>query len=208
VWVTLKGKRLTVKIDLERYINTPYPFFLIFMIDEHLLLGACWEGEFEGANADVYGFFESLLTACYYFLQPEHPHVQKITKFDRENAERDGFELRDEVVVYQTTLVAEAAGTYYFCSTRNLTRIYYENDFLKFTDCPEYKGKHKGVVELSLKEFIEDVLKISREYLEKYAPVIEKIRLEHGEESDDYDFLQKFYREVEELYKKKFGSES
>ncbi|EEB73519.2 conserved hypothetical protein [Thermococcus sp. AM4] len=51
-------------------------------------------------------------------------------------------------------------------------------------------------------------MKISREYLEKYAPVIEKIRLEHGEESDDYDFLQKFYREVEELYKKRFGSES
>lgn len=56
MWVTMKGKHLTVKVDLERYINTPSPFFLIFMIDEHLLLGACWEGEFEGANVDVYGF--------------------------------------------------------------------------------------------------------------------------------------------------------
>ena len=110
--------------------------------------------------------------------------------------------------MYQTTLVAEAAGTYYFCSTRDLTRIYYENDFLKFTDCPEYKGKHKGVVEVPLKEFVEDVLKISREYLEKYAPVIEKIRFEHGEEPNNYDSLWELYREVEELYEKKFRPEN
>jgi len=202
MWVTMKGKHLTVKIDVSRYIHSPDPFFLIFTVDEHLLLGACWKGKIDGAEANVYGFFESLLTACYYFLQPEHPHVQKITKFDRENAEKDGFELKDEVVVYQ---VPDRSGMYYFCSNGKTARIYYHNELLEFTDCPGFKGRHRGVVELPLKEFIEDVLKISREYLEKYAPVIEEVLHEHGIWSDDYDFLQKLYREVKELYEKKFG---
>ncbi|ACS33390.1 hypothetical protein [Thermococcus gammatolerans] len=200
----LKERHVFVRAWTE-YVPSPDPFTLVFIIDNTILLGTCWNNKLEGAEADVYGFFESLLTACYYFLQPEHPHVQKITKFDRENAEKDGFELKDEVVVYQ---VSERSGMYYFCSNGKTARIYYHNELLEFTDCPEFKGRHRGVVELPLKEFIEDVLKISREYLEKYAPVIEEVLHEHGIWSDDYDFLQKFYREVKELYEKRFGSET
>ncbi|WP_099210647.1 hypothetical protein [Thermococcus henrietii] len=205
MWVTVKGEHLTVKIDLDRYDPSPNPFLLIFTVDEHILLGACWKGKIDGDESNVYGFFESLLTACYYFLQPEHPHVQEITKFDKKNARRYGFELKDEVVVYQ---VPEGSSLYYFCSNGKTARIYYHNELLEFTNCPEFKGRHKGVVELPLKEFVEDVLKISREFLEKYAPLIEEILHKHGKWFDDYDFLQKFYREVEELYKKKFGSEN
>lgn len=204
MWVELKGKYLRVKIDLDRCIPSPDPFFSIFTIGEHLIIGACWGGKLDGDESNVYGFFENLLTACYYLLQPENPHVQKITKFGKESVVKDGFELRgDEVVVYQAV---ERNSVYYACSTGEVVRIYYHNEALEFTDCPEYKDKWKGVVEVPLKEFIEDVLKISREYLEKYAPVIEEIRLRHVKDSpDDYDFLQKFHREVEELYKKKFG---
>ncbi len=206
MWVTMRGKHLEVKIDLERYLSSPDPFFLIFAIDEHLLLGACWKGKIDGDESDVYRFFENLLTACYYFLQPEHPHVQKLTKFGRENVEDEGFHLMgDEVVVYQAV---ERNAIYYACSTGRIARIYYHNELLEFTDCSEFKGKYKGVVELPLKEFVQDVLKISREFLDEYAQIIEKIRLKHGEESDDYDFLQKFYQEVEELYEKRFDSET
>ncbi len=203
MWVTMKGKHLEAKIDLERYLSSPDPFFLIFAIDEHLLLGACWKGKIDGDESDVYRFFENLLTACYYFLQPEHPHVQKLTKFGRENVEDEGFHLMgDEVVVYQAV---ERNAIYYACSTKDLARIYYHNELLEFTDCPEYKGKHRSVVELPLKEFVKDVLKISGEFLEEYAPLIEKVELEHGEEPEDYGYLWELYHEVEELYEKKFG---
>ncbi|AIU69185.1 hypothetical protein TEU_01870 [Thermococcus eurythermalis] len=198
----LRGRHVFVRVWTE-YVPSPDPFTLVFIIDNNIITGICWNGELEGAEADVYRFFESLLTACYYFLQLEHPHVQKITKYSREEAEKEGFQLKDEIVVYQ---VPERSSIYYFCSTKNTVRVYYHNELLEATNCPEYKGKHKGVVEVPLKEFVEDVLKISREYLEKYASVIEKIRLEHGEEPDDYGFLQEFYREVKELYHKKFQS--
>jgi hypothetical protein len=199
----LRGRHMFVRVWTE-YVPSPDPFNLVFILDGTLLIGTCWKGELEGDESNVYGFFENLLTACYYFLRPESPHVQEITKIDKRNIEKEGFQLRgDEVVVYQAV---ERNAIYYACSTGRIARIYYRNDLLSYTDCPEYKGKHKGVVEVPLKDFIEDVLKISREFLEEYAPIVEEIRLEHGEESDDYDFLQKFYREVEELYKKKSRS--
>jgi len=200
----LKGRHVFVRVWTE-YVPSPDPFTLVFIIDNTILLGTCWNNKLEGAEADVYGFFESLLTACYYFLQPEHPHVQKITKFDRENAEKDGFELKDEVVVYQ---VSERSGMYYFCSNGKTARIYYHNELLEFTDCPEFKGKHKGVVEVPLKEFVEDVLKVSKEYLEKYAPLIEEIRFRHEGRKEKYDYLWELYREVKELYEKRFGSDN
>ncbi|AEC52557.1 hypothetical protein PNA2_1642 [Pyrococcus sp. NA2] len=206
MWITIKGKHLTVKIDLGRYIPSPDPFFLIFTVNDHLIIGGCWKGELEGDESNVYGFFENLLTACYYFLQPDSPHVQKITKIDKRNIEKEGFQLRgDEVVVYQAV---ERNAIYYACSTGRIARIYYRNDLLSYTDCPEYKGKHKGVVELPLKDFIEDVLKISREFLEKYAPVIERIIIKHTGEPEGYDYLWESYYEVIELYRKRPDSEN
>ncbi|MDI3474995.1 MAG: hypothetical protein PWQ79_225 [Thermococcaceae archaeon] len=194
----VRGKHMFVRVWTE-YVPSPDPFSLVFMLKNRILVGACWKGKLEGDESNVYGFFEHLLTACYYFLQPEHPHVKALTRFERMNAEEAGFRLKgDEVVVYRGV---ERNSIYYACSTGRIARIYYHNELLEFTNCPEYGGKHKGVVELPLREFVEDVLEISREYLEKYAPIIEKIRLEHGEEPDDYDFLQKFYREVEMLYR-------
>ncbi len=208
MWAGLKGKHLRVKMDLKRYVDTPYPFFLIFTINEHLLLGACWEGEFEGANVDVYGFFQELLMAGSHMLRSDDPRVQKYSQSERKLAEWDKFRLGNEPVVYRTTLISEAAGLYYFCSTKDLARIYYHNELLEFTDCPEYKGKHRGVVELPLKEFVQDVLKISREFLDEYAQIIEKIRLKHGEKPGGYDYLWDLYREVKELYEKRFKLES
>lgn len=194
----VRGKHMFVRVWTE-YVPSPDPFSLVFMLKNHILVGACWKGKLEGDESNVYGFFEHLLTACYYFLQPEHPHVRALTRFEKKNAEEAGFRLKgDEVVVYRGV---ERNSIYYACSNGRIARIYYHNELLEFTDCPEYKGKHKGVVELPLKEFIEDVLKVSREYLEKYAPIIEEIRLEHGEEPDDYDFLWELYREVERLYR-------
>ena len=206
MWVTMKGKHLTVKIDLKRYLSSPDPFFLVFTVNEHLLLGACWRGELEGDESDVYRFFYNLLTACYYFLRPESPHVQRITKIDKRNIEEEGFQLRgDEVVVYQAV---ERNAIYYACSTGRVARIYYHNELLEFTDCPEYMGKHKGVVEVPLKEFVEDVLKISKEFLEEYAPVIERIIIEHTGEPEGYDYVWESYYEVVELYRKRLDSEN
>ena len=51
-------------------------------------------------------------------------------------------------------------------------------------------------------------MKISKEYLEKYAPLIAKIQLEHGETPEKCDYLWELYREVKELYEKRFRSDN
>jgi len=185
--ITLRGDCVEMHIDLSTF-NTAeptFPFPIILRVNGQILAGLCWStegGKLTGQPGDPYGVLQELLNVSKAMLQ-------KQTEYD-------------------TTLFIYFGNYVFKCKNSNSLLIYYENELLSYTDCPEYKGKHKGVVELPLKEFMEDVLKISREYLEKYAPVIEEIRLEHGEESDDNDFLQKFYREVEELYKKRFGLEN
>ncbi|WP_048811135.1 hypothetical protein [Thermococcus gammatolerans] len=204
MWVTLKGKHLTVKIDVSRYVSSPHPFFLIFTVDEHLLLGACWKGKIDGANANIHGFLQELLIACIQILNPK----ESTSNFARKEAMWMGFALKEGNPAYEIITSSNPSSIYYLEAEGSTLKIHYYNDFLSYTDCPEFKGKHRGVVEVPLKEFIEDVLKISREYLEKYASVIEKIRLEHGEELDDYDFLWGLYREVKDLYEKKFRPEN
>jgi len=140
-----------------------------------------------------------------HMLRPDDPRVQKYSRSERKLAEWDKFQLGDEPVVYGTTLNSEGASLYYFCSTKDLARIYYHNDLLEFTNCLEYKGKHKGVVEVPLREFVEDVLRLSREFLEEYALLVDKVRVENGEKPGGYGYLWDLYREVEELCKKRFG---
>nr|WP_240922643.1 hypothetical protein [Thermococcus sp. 9N3] len=169
-----------------------FPLFLF--IGGMLVAGMCWISQ-EGrklypTEGNPYGMFDELLYCCSIMLNAPY------TQFTNKN-----------IKAYETNLSINWS-KFVFRSEGNILKIHYNNLLLKETNCPEFKGKHRGVVELPLKEFVEDVLKISREYLEKYAPVIEKIRLEHGEEPNNYDSLWELYREVEELYKKKFGSEN
>ncbi|GAB6135484.1 hypothetical protein [Thermococcus prieurii] len=203
----LRGRHMFVRVWTE-YVPSPDPFTLVFIIDNTILLGTCWNNKLEGAAVAVHGVFQELLMASSHMLRPDDPEVQKYSQSERNIAEWDKFQLGDEPVVFRTTLNSEAAGLYYFCATEDTARIYYHNHLLEFTNCPEFKGKHKGVVELPLKEFVEDVLKISREYLEKYAPLIEEVRFKHEGKKENYNFLWELYQEVEELYKKKFGLDS
>ena len=201
MWVTMKGKHLTVKIDVSRYIHSPDPFFLIFTVDEHLLLGACWKGKIDGANANIHGFFQELLIACIQILNP----TESTSNFARKEAIWRGFALKEGNPAYEIITSSNPSSIYYLEAEGSTLKIHYYNDFLSYTDCPEFKGKHKGVVEVPLKEFVEDVLKISREYLEKYAPLIAKVQLEHGRIPEKYDYLWELYQEVKELYEKRFG---
>ncbi|SEV87576.1 hypothetical protein [Thermococcus thioreducens] len=203
----LKGKHVFVRVWTE-YVPSPDPFTLVFIIDNTILVGICWDGKLEGAAVNVHGFFQELLMASSYMLRPDDPKVQDFSQSERELAKWDKFQLNNEPVVFRTTLNTEAAELYYFCATEDLARIYYYNDLLEVTNCPEFKGKHKGVVELPLREFVEDVLKVSREYLEEYAPLIAEIQREHGDTPENYDFLWELYREVEELYERGFNLET
>jgi len=203
MWVTMKGKHLTVKIDLDRYVGTPHSFFLIFAVDEHLLLGACWKGKLEGANANIHGFFQELLIACIQILNPK----ESTSNFARKEAAWRGFTLKEGNPAYEIITSSNPSSIYYLEAEGSTLKIHYYNDLLSYTDCPEFKGRYKGVVEVPLKEFVEDVLKISREYLKEYAPIIEEIRFRHKGRKENYDYLWELYREVEGLYKKRFGSE-
>ncbi|BAD84678.1 hypothetical protein, conserved [Thermococcus kodakarensis KOD1] len=197
MWITIQGKHLTIKIDLDRYIPSPYPFFLIFGIKDNLIVGACWKGKLEGAETNVYGVLQELLIACIQMLNPK----SSTSNFARKEAKWHGFVLNENNPSYELITSSNPSSILYFEADGNILKVYYYNDLLAYTNCREYENRHRGVVELPLREFVEDVLKISREYLEKYASIIEKIRLEHGEEPDDYDSLRGLYREVERLYR-------
>jgi len=54
----LKGKHVFVRVWTE-YVPSPYPFTLVFILDNTILVGLCWNNKLEGAAIDVYGFFRS-----------------------------------------------------------------------------------------------------------------------------------------------------
>ena len=185
--ITLKGTHIEITIDISTF-NTAepaFPFPIILIVNRQILAGTCWSregGKLAGQPGDPYGLLQELLNVLKSVLQKQ--------------------------AEYRTTLFIYFSDYLFKCEDESSLRIYYNNELLSYTDCPEFKGKHKGVVELPLKEFVEDVLKISREYLEKYAPLIAKIQLEHGETPEKCDYLWGLYREVKELYEKRFGSDN
>ncbi|WP_240922867.1 hypothetical protein [Thermococcus sp. Bubb.Bath] len=183
--VVIKGRCLEITIDTSMFntVEPAFPFPIILMINGQILAGACWNaegGKLAGQPGDPYGLIQELLNASKTMLQKQGEYNTSLFIYFSDYA----FKYKDSSLV-----------------------ISYENELLSYTDCPKYKGKYRGIVELPLREFVEDVLRISREYLEKYASIVEEVRLEHGEKPDNYDDLWKLYREVEELYKKRFGTE-
>ncbi|NJE04136.1 hypothetical protein [Thermococcus sp. MV11] len=198
----LRSGHLAVRIDLE-YILSPFPFPLIFFVDKNLLLGTCWDGKLEGIGTNISGFFEELLIACSQILNPE----ESTSNFARKEATWWGFPLKEGNPAYGIITPSEPSSIYYLEAEGNILKIHYYNELLSYTDCPEFRGRHRGVVEVPLREFVEDVLKISREFLTKYAPIVEKVRLEHREKPEDYDYLWRLYHEVKELYEKKFNGQ-
>ncbi|WP_367884159.1 hypothetical protein [Thermococcus sp. JCM 11816] len=187
---------MLIEIDLGRFNETEpmLPFHIIILFDGCIIAGMCWKtlrNNLMGTYGNPHGVIQELLFCCLSLLDPLFRENGNLGGNVRKYARELGFNVGDFTPIYGTDLLTYSANAFFELVGGDTLRVYYHEDLLANTDCPEYKGKHKGVVELPLREFVEDVLKISREYLEKYASIVEKIRLEHGgEEPDDYDSLR------------------
>jgi len=207
--ILLKGRHLRIEISLDKFNETEpiLSFYTLILFDEQIIAGMCWRimgNNLMGTYGNPDGIIQELLFCCLSLLDPSFRENGNLGGNVRKYARELGFNVGDSTPLYGADLLTYSANVF-FELVKNTLKIHYYEDLLANTDCPEFRGRYKGVVEVPLKEFVEDVLKISREYLEKYALVIEKIGLEHGEEPDNYEDLWKLYREVEELYKKRFG---
>jgi hypothetical protein len=210
--VTLQGKHILLKIYFEKALDLIFPFPVLLFIDGNLTTGACWIDEkgnkkLYPIQGDPMGIVQELLYCCDFLMKGEELEGGGFIGNLRKYARKLGLPVREYTKLYFTSLVIYM-GEYIFELDEDTINVHYHNIPLKDTNCPEFRGKYKGTISIPLPEFIEDVLKISEEFLEKYTPVIEKIWLKYGEEPKDHSYLWKLYQEVAELYEEKFDRKS
>ncbi|NJE61194.1 hypothetical protein [Thermococcus sp. 21S7] len=120
-----------------------------------------------------YGVFQELLECCLFLLgldEYTEEEVRKISSFAKEDAQYWGVSVKEDTIVFYTNLLISWMH-FFFELDGDILKIHYYNDILAHTDCPEFKGRHRGVVEVPLKEFIEDAVSLAEEYLEKVFPL-------------------------------------
>ncbi len=204
----------TLRFGLDREggaeVYSPFPVILLF--DGHVLVGECWTptgGKLQGTYTDPLTVLEGLLDGLEEVMIPgvsEHGCSRP-----RELARRRGFDVADDSSLFYASLAIQSE--VFFEGLGDVVRIHYYNGLLEGTDCPEYKGRYKGSIEVPLIEFGEDVLRVFGEYLEKYYKRVEEVRLEayKYDRMDIYDLYMKQYLENLEdwrVLKGKSGSET
>jgi len=202
----LLGKHLHVEADLGRFYGGAYPFPLVMLLDGHVVVGMCWKkwssGKLTGAPGDPYGVVQDLLDSIRFFMRAKPGEV---TGVKRETVREYGFRVEEDSLIYSATSIADSV--YIFLErTKDSVKVHYYNRLLDETDCLEFKGKQRSTIELPFVEFVEDVLRISGEYLKNYASTVEQIMMKQEEEPYDHDVLWEWYREIKELHQKRIGS--
>nr|WP_206204857.1 hypothetical protein [Thermococcus sp. MV11] len=201
----MAGRHFYVEVDLRRFYSGAYPFPVIMLLDGNVLVGMCgkeWSfGRLVGAPGDPYGITQDLLDSAR-FLMMARPG--EIVGVKRDIVREYGFHVEEDSPIYSAASVACSSYIFLERIKNGIIRVHYYNKLLKETDCPKFGGKHKGTVELPLVEFVEDVLRISGEYLREYSSLVEEIMVNHGKEPYDHDVLWDWYREVKKLYEKRF----
>ncbi|WP_297490445.1 hypothetical protein, partial [Thermococcus sp.] len=169
----------------------PFPVLLLF--DERVLEGECWTragGKLRGTFEDPLIVIQELLFGLeeVFDLTPSEHGCGNPRGYAREL----GFNVADDSPIYCTTL---SYANIFFERIGDTVRIHYNNELLEFTDCPEFKGKHKGTIEVPFFEFAEDVLKVIGEYLVKYSLEVEEARRKYWNEdrSEDIEEYLRWY---------------
>ena len=198
----LSSKHIYIEADLRKFYGGAYPFPVVMLVDGHVIVGMCWEkwssGKLTGAPGDPYGIVQDLLDSIRFFMRAKPGELVGVK---RDTVREYGFHVEEDSLIYSATSIADSV--YIFLErTKNIVNVHYYNRLLDETDCPEFKEKQKGTIELLFAEFVEDVLRISGEYLKNYASIIEQIMMERGEEPYDHDVLWKWYQEIKESHKK------
>ncbi len=215
MWVVLKGKHLELRYEIGYFkdVEVWNPFHLLIFLDGHMLVGYAFKKyscKIMGESGDPYSFFEDILYCLNFILNEKEKRLEGGGYIGdlRRKARELGFVVEDSTKLYWSHLGA-AYSRAILELDGELLKVHYYNDLLSYTDCPEFEGKHKGTVVVPFNEFVEDVLKMAREYIEKWFPTDVKIRFDVDDDftPEDYEWRKKHMRElieyVENLYQKK-----
>ncbi|BAD84677.1 hypothetical protein, conserved [Thermococcus kodakarensis KOD1] len=194
----LSGKHIYIEADLGKFYGGAYPFPLIMLLDDHVIVGMCWKkwssGKLVGSPGDPYGVVQDLLDSVRFFMVAK---PRRLVGVKPDTVREYGFQVGEDSSIYSATSVADSV--FIFLERKNdVVKIHYYNQLLYETDCPEFKGMGRGTIELPFLEFVNDVLEISEGYLKNYAGVIERIMREYEEEPYDHDILWRWYLEIKE----------
>ena len=202
--ITVKGKHIYFEVGLGWFegaeVYSPFPVILLF--DDHVLVGECWTpagGKLQGTYTDPLIALDGLVRGLDEMLLNE-PDERGDCSSPRKMARKRGFNVSDDSPLYCAILAIQSE--VFFERFGDTVKIHYYNGLLEGTDCPEFKGRHKGTVEVPLIEFGEDVLRVFGEYLEKHYKRVEEVRQEaYGyNRMDDYEDYRRWYRQyLEEL---------
>ncbi len=215
MWITMKGKHLELRYEIGHFedVEVWNPFHLLIFLDGHMLVGYAfkkYDCKIMGESGDPYGFFEDILYCLNFMFNEKEKRLEGggyVGDLRRE-ARKIGFIVGDPTKLYWSHLGA-AYSRAIFEIGDELLKVHYYNDLLSYTDCPEFIGKHKGTVIVSFNEFIEDVLKMAKEYIGKWFPIDVKIRFEVDDDFtlEDYEDwrgnIRQLLEHVEKLYQKK-----
>lgn len=161
----LSSKHFHVEADLRKFYGGAYPFPVVMLLDGHVVVGMCWEkwssGKLTGAPGDPYGIVQDLLDSIRFFMSARPGELAGVK---RDTVREYGFQIKEDLPIYSATSIADSVHIF-LERTKDIVRVHYYNRLLDETDCPEFKGRQKGTIELPLVEFVRDVLRISGEYL-------------------------------------------
>ena len=196
--ITVKGKHIYFEVGLGWFEGAEvyWPFPVILLFDNHVLVGECWTpagGKLQGTYTDPLIVLDGLIFGLEEIITPEVS--EHCCSRSRELARDMGFNVAENSPISYASLAIQSE--VFFERIGDSVKIHYYNGLLEGTDCPEYKGKHKGTVEIPLLEFGEDVLRVFGEYLEKHYKHVEEVRQEaYGyNRMDDYEDYKRWHQQ-------------
>jgi len=202
--IVIKGEHIYFEVGLGWFEGAEvyWPFPVILLFDNHVLVGECWTpagGKLQGTYTDPLIVLDGLIFGLEEIITPgvsEH-----CCSRSRELAKDMGFNVAENSPISYASLAIQSE--VFFERIGDSVKIHYYNGLLEGTDCPEYKGRHKGTIEVLLIEFGEDVLRVFGEYLERHYKRVEEVRQEaYGyNRMDEYKLYLKQYLEDLEDWK-------
>ncbi|NJE61193.1 hypothetical protein [Thermococcus sp. 21S7] len=203
--VILQGKHISLKIYLKKALDLVFPFPVLLFIDGNLIAGTCWirddgNKKLYPIQGDPTGIIQEFLYCCDFLINSEELEGGGFIGNLREYAGKLGFPIKKNTKLYFTSLVIYM-GEYIFELDGNTVNVHYNNIPLKDTNCTEFIGHWKGTVSIPLNDLVEDVLSLSKKYIEEIAPIETKMLVELGEKEEDIAaklaLLRKLRRRVE-----------